>query len=175
MYWFDSAVLLVCKLYLNFSLWDIWLLLCENSTHLTKKPCSWFSQTNTRADKTVCKDIALQRARRDERSNNIVTYCVMLFDGSSWSLKHSSTNTTYNHLAREYWVSSSELWNASPCKYVETAQTKRWDIYYNEPTRLKTLPLPHSIKAHTACVHTECTERVTYVRKLQLLMSVCLI
>lgn len=47
-----------------------------------------------------------ERGRREERSNNIVTYCVMLFDRSSWSLKHSSTNTTYIHLAREYWVSS---------------------------------------------------------------------
>lgn len=59
-----------------------------------------------RDDKTVCKDIALQRERREEIWNNIVTYCVMLFDTSSWSQKHSFTNTTYIHLAWEYWVSS---------------------------------------------------------------------
>lgn len=44
--------------------------------------------------------------RGEERSNNMVTYCAMLFDRSSESQKHSSTNTTYIHLAREYWLSS---------------------------------------------------------------------
>lgn len=36
----------------------------------------------------------------------MVTYFAMLFDRSSQSQKHSSTNTIYIYLAREYWVSS---------------------------------------------------------------------
>lgn len=42
---------------------------------------------------------------RGEGSNNIYTYCVMLFDRSSWSPKHSSTSSAYIYLARKYWFS----------------------------------------------------------------------
>lgn len=82
----------------------------------------------------------------------------MLFDRSSWSQKHSSTNTTYIHLAREYWVSSRSYETHHLANMWKQHKRKRWDIYYREPTRVKILPLPHSIKADTACVHTECTQ-----------------
>lgn len=71
MYHFYVAAQLVYKLYLNCNFSEIWLPLCEKSpTVQTNKLYSWFSQTNTRADKTVCKDIALQR-RREERKDQI--------------------------------------------------------------------------------------------------------
>lgn len=123
------------------------------------------SQTNTGADKTVCKDIALQR-EREERSNNTVTYSVMLFDRSSWSQKHSSTNTTYIHLAREYWVSSQSYETHHLANMWKQHKQKDETFITMKPTQLKILPLPRSIKAHTACVHTECTQKVTYVIKL---------
>lgn len=88
---------------------------------------------------------------RDERSNNMVTYWEISYLIDTATSRGTAEQIPHIYLAWEDWASSL-LWNVSPCKYVETAQTKRWDIYYHEPTQVKILCLPHSvgIRAQTA-------------------------
>lgn len=120
---------------------EIWLLLCEKSpTVPTNKLRSWFSQTNTRADKTVCKDIALQRQREEKKDQITLLHTVLcyLIDPAS---PRSSTNITYIHLAREYWVSSrryemhhlANMWKQHKQKDETfiTMNPHKWKYYYS--------------------------------------------
>ena len=151
-----NCTLSVCKLNLNFNFSEICLTV--QPTALTNKLCSWFSQTRTRADKTVCKDIALQRARRGRKDQITLLHTALcyLIDPAgprSTVLQIPLISTWQENIG--FLVRVMKCITLQICR--NSTNKKMRHLLPRAHTQVKILPLPHSIKAHTASVQTECT------------------